>query len=85
MTLSTYQELFQAKLEEWIADGGDPSRMVTLVNMYQRSDPIARQICFREWAAEDPFACSRCGHPFVPDYGEVEEDDYILCRRCGGR
>lgn len=81
MALRTYRELFQAALEEWIAEGGDVGRLVTLVNIYQGQDPVARQIEFREWLDWAPFFCEQCARAFAPDPDAVGEEDYVLCSR----
>ncbi len=79
---STYGELFKVSLEERIESGGDVGTMVTLVNTYQGSDPIAARFAFRDWVQETSFSCERCDRAFSPDSQVVVEDDFILCSRC---
>lgn len=84
MSEATYRELFQESLEESIAAYGELSQVVTLVNIYRGSDPIARHYAFEDWIDGASFACDRCGKSFTPDAGEVEEDDSVVCGRCAG-
>src|SRR5947207_1799804 len=81
-TPSTYRELFQESLEEQIAAGGDVSRMVTLVNVYQRADQTARHFAFREWLDSASLACGRCGTSFESAPEDLQEDDDVLCVWC---
>ncbi len=53
MGATSYRDLFQHALEESIGTYGDLSRVVTLVNVYQGADPIARQYAFDDWLEGD--------------------------------
>ena len=79
---STYGELFKAALEEWIESGGDVSRIVTLVNIYQGNDPVAERLEFQDWLQGSELSCELCGRTFSPDLQEVFEDDNVLCSKC---
>lgn len=70
-----------SSLEEWIKEGGNVGRLVTLVNIYQGQDPTARELAFREWLEEAEFFCAQCARPFAPNADRVEEEDYVLCPR----
>ena len=78
---ATYRDMFNETLEEQIAAGGEVSSVVTVVNAYQKFDPIARQFLFQDWLVRD-FICTRCSAPFQPNPDDVEEEHYVLCRRC---
>lgn len=82
MALRSYRDDFQTYLEGQIEVGGDVSTMVTLVNVYQGSDAIARQIAFREWVEATVFICALCGKHFTMAWEDVDEEDHILCPRC---
>lgn len=79
---TTYRELFQEALEESIATYGELSRVVTLVNVYQGTDPIARHYAFGDWIDGASFSCGLCGRTFTPEPDEVEEDAAVLCEGC---
>ena len=79
--MSTYREQFHDYLEECLSSYGRLNDLVTLVNMYQRSDTIARELEFQEWTQGHEFVCEVCNRPFTPnDY--VDEDDPIRCEKC---
>ena len=82
MASVTYREIFNQALEEWIAAGGDVARTVTLVNVYQGSDPTARHFAFRDWLGTTRVPCSRCGFGFQPDPEEADEAGEVLCVWC---
>jgi hypothetical protein len=79
----TYKELFNESLEESISSGGDVGTVVTLVNAYQNYDPTARHFAFTDWLDRESFTCSLCGKVFKSAATEVEEDQYVLCPKCG--
>ncbi len=79
---STYGELFKASLEEQIRSGGDVGTMVTLVNIYQGSDPAAAHFAFRDWVQATPMTCERCGRGFSAYSEVIDEDYFILCPKC---
>jgi hypothetical protein len=72
-------------LEERIGLGGDVGQVVTLVNVYQRTDAVARAIAFREWLEGELFLCERCEHEFSGHGFDAEEDDQVLCSGCRRR
>lgn len=78
----TYGAQFMATLEEWITDGGDVSRIVTLANVYQGADQTARQLMFKEWLEATNLTCGGCGVGFKNVWEEVEEEDEIMCGCC---
>jgi hypothetical protein len=80
---ATYRERFQESLEEQIAAGGDVSRMVTLVNIYQGADSTARHFAFREWLDSASLSCSRCAIAAkLMRTEDIQEDDDVLCDWC---
>ncbi len=82
MAATTYRDLFQQALEESIGAYGELSRVVTLVKVYQGSDPIARQYAFDDWVEGTSFRCGLCGRAFTPHPDEVEEYAAVFCERC---
>jgi hypothetical protein len=82
-TRTTYRERFEQSLEEDIAAGGDVSRMVTLVNIYQGADSTARHFAFREWLDAASLSCGRCAiASTLMKTEDIEEDDEVLCDWC---
>ena len=82
MGAATYRDLFQHALEEAIGERGDLSGIVTLVNVYQGADPVARQYAFDDWVEGTSFSCGLCGRSFTPDPDEVEEYAAVFCEPC---
>ena len=82
MRNATYKELCDERLEELIGLGGDVGTIVTMVNMYQETDTIARHCEFENWVDGTSFACQRCNRAFSPDPQAVEEEDYVICSKC---
>jgi hypothetical protein len=78
----TYEEHFTSWLEEEIAQGGDVSRQVMLVNSYQGADSTARYRLFLEWLQGAALSCHRCKTSFKPGLEDVREDDDVLCVDC---
>lgn len=79
----TFRDLFKDYLEELISMGGEVSRVVTLVHVYDDDgDSPSRQIAFWEWLENELFLCERCGHEFSGRRLEVEEDDDVVCPPC---
>lgn len=81
-TTATYEELFREWLEELIGAGGDVSKVVTLVNVYQGTDGTARHHAFRDWLQAATLGCGRCRTAFSPPVDDVEEQDDVLCIWC---
>jgi len=79
---TTYRELFEEALGKSIATYGELWRIVTLVNIYQGTDEIARHYAFEGWVEGASFSCGRCRKIFTPDPGAVEEDAAVICERC---
>ena len=82
MALQRYGELFQESLEETIGAWGDIGTVITLVNMYQKTDTIARHYEFENWLEGMSFTCSGCRRDFSPDPLAIEEEDYVVCSKC---
>ncbi len=82
MPNATYKELFDGSLEEQISAGGDAGTIVTMVNADENHDPTARHFAFTDWINEKSLTCTLYGKVFRLVNNEVEEDQYVLCRKC---
>ena len=83
MARVTYGELFKESLEETIGAWGDVWTIINLVNVYQKTDPVARIYAFEDWLeANTSFSCSSCGKSFGVDKDGIEEQNFVLCLKC---
>jgi DNA-directed RNA polymerase subunit RPC12/RpoP len=79
---TTYRELFEEAIGKSIATYGELWRIVTLVNIYQGTDEIARHCAFGGWVEGASFSCGRCREIVTPDGGEIEEETAVVCEQC---
>lgn len=82
MGATTYRELFEVAIGTSIATYGELWRIVTLVNIYQGTDEIARRYAFEGWVEGASFSCGRCRETFTPETDGLEEDAAVICERC---
>jgi hypothetical protein len=77
---STFGELYNEKLDEWLATTNGTVVAADLLRHNHR----ARGIAFERWATPGPWTCSACDKEFWAG-NVVTEDDSVLCDHCRPR